>query len=83
MKKNKNEELQSRRQFFKKAAKATLPILSIAVLAGNPVMAKAANVVMGCTGSNCHGACVGSCKGCMQTCVGGCKNYACKGAARG
>lgn len=37
MKKNeKNEELQSRREFFKKAAKGALPILGLAIMATNP-----------------------------------------------
>ena len=32
----KNEELQTRREFFKKAAKGALPILGAIVLAGTP-----------------------------------------------
>lgn len=36
MEKNKNEELQSRRDFFKKAAKGVLPILGAVVLSGAP-----------------------------------------------
>ena len=37
MEKNeKNEELQNRREFFKKAAKSALPILGAIVLAGSP-----------------------------------------------
>ena len=44
MKKNvKNEELQSRRDFFKKAAKGALPILGAIVLAGSPGILKAAS----------------------------------------
>ena len=45
MKKNKNEELQSRREFFKKAAKGALPILGAIILASNPVLAKAGETV--------------------------------------
>lgn len=41
-KKNCNEELQSRREFFKKAAKGVLPILGAVVLAGAPAIVKAA-----------------------------------------
>ena len=38
MKKNeRNEELQSRREFFKKAAKGALPILGAMVLANAPL----------------------------------------------
>ena len=40
-KKKQNEELQSRREFFKKAVKGALPILGAVVLAGNPMLAKA------------------------------------------
>ena len=42
MKKNeKNEELQSRREFFKKAAKGALPILAAVALAGTPAIVNA------------------------------------------
>ena len=49
MKKNeKNEELQSRREFFKKAAKGALPILGAIVLANAPAVINAAeNAPMG------------------------------------
>lgn len=81
----KNEELQSRREFFKKAAKGALPILGAIVLANAPVIAKAAEEPMGCKygcSSGCEGACSGTCHyGCKQscyhdctkTCAGGCK----------
>lgn len=43
MKKNeKNEELQSRREFFKKAAKGALPILGAILLSGAPQILNAA-----------------------------------------
>lgn len=80
----KNEELQSRREFFKKAAKGALPILGAIILANAPVIAKAAEEPMGCnhgctavcSTSACQGTCAG---GCRFTCSGGCKNYGCKG----
>lgn len=83
MEKNNNEELQSRRQFFKKAAKAALPILGAAVLSQTPLIASASNVASGCSRYGC-GTCTGSCRsscsgGCNTTCSGGCKHYACKG----
>lgn len=83
-KKNKNEEIQSRREFFKKAAKGALPILGAVILANAPVIARATDsgAPMGCTGT-CYGRCDGSCKGCRYTCSGGCKNYACKSVAKG
>lgn len=76
MKQNKKEELQSRRQFFKKAAKATLPILGAVVLANMPMIAQASNgsstgceactgLCTGCTGcTSCSGLCEGECLGC-------------------
>ncbi len=70
-KKMNNEELQSRRQFFKGAAKAALPILAAVALAGAPTIAKAADVNMGC--ETCLGTCSGSCKtSCSGTCSCGC-----------
>lgn len=89
MKKDKNEELQSRREFFKNAAKSVLPILGAIVLAGNPALAKAEEFATGCkygcsTGcytacsgscrSGCDGTCKNSCYGCKYTCEGTCKN---------
>lgn len=68
--KNQNEELQSRREFFKKAAKGVLPILGAAVLAGAPAIVNAAEKTpMGCE-SNCYGTCKNTCRG---TCEGNCK----------
>ena len=82
----KNEELQTRREFFKKAAKGALPILGAIVLAGAPGVINAAReqVAMGCK-YNCEGACTGGCKstchyGCDGTCKGGCAG-SCKGSA--
>lgn len=70
---NKKEEIQSRREFFKNAAKKGLPIVAAIALAGMPVISKAEVEPMGCTGT-CYGACVGSCDGCKYTCHGTCKN---------
>lgn len=73
-KKRMDEELQSRRDFFKKAAKGALPILGAIVLASMPNVVNAAEKTpMGCTGT-CYGTCTGSCEGCKYTCVGSCKN---------
>lgn len=84
-KKSKNEELQSRREFFKKAAKGALPILGAIVLANAPVIAKAEQSMScndGCTASCsrvCSG-CTSSCfsSNCYYTCHGDC-NTTCKG----
>ncbi|MDE7378046.1 MAG: Cys-Xaa-Xaa-Xaa repeat radical SAM target protein [Paraprevotella sp.] len=77
-KKNQNEELQSRREFFKKAAKSALPILGAVVLAGAPAIMNASEKIpmgceYGCSGS-CYGRCDGSCQGnCYTTCSGSCR----------
>ncbi|MCD8282884.1 MAG: Cys-Xaa-Xaa-Xaa repeat radical SAM target protein [Prevotella sp.] len=80
-KKNK-EELQSRREFFKKAAKATLPVIGAVVLASTPLLGKAATATTGCNFCQvgCSGSCSESCLyGCLQYCKGGClttsRNY--------
>ena len=83
--KNSSEELQSRREFFKKAAKAALPVVGAVVLSSLPVeQALAAtgctyggctNYCSGCTGS-CTGACTGACaRSCSGGCSGGCRGY--------
>ena len=80
-----NEELQSRREFFKKAAKAALPVVGAVLLSQvSTIPALAATECSGCTGacvSTCAGACMGTCKGscdssCRGTCDGSC-NAAC------
>ena len=92
MKKNvKNEELQSRREFFKKAAKGVLPILGVAVLASAPGILKASERIVTDCSNSCYGTCSGSCKGtcrgeCYTTCYDGCQNgckTGCKGACSG
>ena len=86
-KKNRNEELQSRREFFKRAAKGALPILAAVVLAGTPTIMKAAEKApMGCNNScsvgcgvGCAGHCTGTCSAacrdrCQRHCDDGCYN---------
>ena len=68
-KKERKEEIQSRREFFKKAAKGALPILGAVILASSPIISKAVeNEPMGCYNS-CYKSCLGTCKG---TCVTRC-----------
>lgn len=80
MKQNKkNEELQSRREFFKKAAKSALPILGAIALANAPLLTKAAEESpMGCNlvcSSGCIDSCAGGCKAsCQGSCTGMCIN---------
>lgn len=78
MKKNeKNEELQSRREFFKKAAKATLPMIAAVALANVPIVGKA-ETIGSCPrscGITCQSQCVDTCAGlCRYSCMGSCKN---------
>lgn len=85
MEKNKkNEELQSRREFFKKAAKGALPILGAIVLANAPAIVNAAgDNPTGCRGcaSYCSGGCSGSCTSCVGSCNGTC-NFTCRGTCK-
>ena len=67
-KKIQNEELQSRREFFKKAAKGVLPILGAVALASAPAIVKATQATS-CV-DNCYAACM---TGCVTTCKGYCK----------
>ena len=69
----KNEELQSRREFFKKAAKGALPIIAAVALANAPQLAKAAET-MGCGGS-CRAHCTAYCANtCNASCYHGCRS---------
>lgn len=70
--KEKNEELQSRRQFFKKAAKGVLPILGAVVLSNVPLIANANTTAS----TGCVDACYASClTGCVTYCKGKCKAH--------
>ena len=69
--KNKQEELQTRREFFKKAAKGVLPVLGAIALANVPLLSHAmeeGKTLTSCT--NCSKACGGSCS---SGCSGGCR----------
>lgn len=61
----KNEELQSRREFFKSAAKGALPILALTVL-GPGFLSSCEKEKEKSTGSS------GSSSGCGKSCSGGC-----------
>ena len=70
MENKKNEELQSRREFFKKAAKAALPVVGAVVLSSLPIAE--AKAQYGC-GGNCKGTCVQNCVfACRSSCKGNC-----------
>ena len=83
-KKNRKEEIQSRREFFKRVAMGALPILGGIVLSNIPLIGRAheSEVENGCDW-DCSGGCKGSCGrvcsyGCTNSCSGGCDG-ACKG----
>ena len=67
--KNKREEIQSRREFFKKAAKAALPVVGAAILSSVPFI-KVEATPSGCYNYGCSGGCSG---GCDDSCYGFCK----------
>ena len=69
--KNSSEELQSRREFFKKAAKAALPVVGAVVLSSLPILKSEA--ATGCWNADCEGSCNSGCQGCQDSCYGSCK----------
>lgn len=91
-KKNKKqkEELQSRRDFFKKATKMALPVLGAIALANTPLLSHAMDESpMGCK-YGCSSGCYRSCNTtCENTCEGTCKHacgdgceYTCSGTCK-
>lgn len=81
--KNPNEELQSRREFFKKAAKAALPVVGAVVLSSLPIV-KSEAATLDCRGlcwQSCDSGCQGSCyRTCTNTCHGTCSGGCAKSA---
>lgn len=74
MQKNKkNEELQSRREFFKNAAKGALPILALTVLGPSILSSCEKDDDDDDNGDSCKESCKGSCKtSCSGSCSGAC-----------
>lgn len=76
----KNEDLQSRREFFKSAAKSSLPILMLA--AGMTPLLSSCEGDGGSVSCDCYGGCDGGCSNnCDGTCGGDCWAY-CESKAR-
>lgn len=74
MKENKKEEVQSRREFFKSAAKKALPILGAIALTQLPFVAKSheSKITQDCS-VYCAGGCRDTCRdSCQETCRGNC-----------
>ena len=74
-----NNELQSRRDFFKCSAKKVLPVVGVIAVSQLPILSHAheANAEMGCY-NGCSGSCYGDCRGscstnCDRSCTGSCK----------
>ena len=76
MKKNENnEELQSRREFFKQAAKGALPILALTVLGSTFLTSCGDGEDEDDEGKGCSSKCTGGCEStCSGDCDGGCSN---------
>ena len=73
-----NEELQTRREFFKKAAKGALPVLTFVAL-GQSILTSCDKEPFGC-GRSCAGSCEGDCAGdcddgCWTACIAACVHY--------
>lgn len=89
----KNNDIISRRKFFKKAASAVLPAIAIAVLPNvltsceidEPYIDTGGSGCTTCKGTckgNCTGSCLGRCSGgCSSGCSSGCKT-SCSSACR-
>lgn len=78
--KEKNLDLQSRREFFKKTVKKTLPVIGAIVLTSSPILAHAEQRGVPdcyCNG-NCRQTCENKCIGCEGSCEGGC-DTTCRG----
>lgn len=88
-------KIQSRREFFKSAAKKALPILGAIVLMSVPTlnaqpMQDAGCECQGACGSKCNGSCYYECNNrcyntCKDTCSNGCKETCscCSGSCKG
>ena len=70
--KNENEELQSRREFFKKAAKAALPVIGAVVVGNLPVMGARTTFQAACSDGTCRALCFGCSGTCQNSCSGTC-----------
>ena len=75
----KKAKLQTRREFFKSAAKGLMPMLAGVILTNVPIISKASNP-MGCDYA-CSGGCTSGCGGCASTCMGECQ-WTCSGTCK-
>ncbi len=90
-----DKKIQSRRQFFKNAAKKALPVIGAITMVNMPIISNAVtresysqmDCNYGCSGGcsgycsgGCSGGCRGGCSGCSGGCSGGCSS-SCRGAS--
>ncbi|MCL2650111.1 MAG: hypothetical protein FWD60_03670 [Candidatus Azobacteroides sp.] len=84
MKKNKMEEIQARRGFFKSASKGAMPVMTMLdTTTSAKVFGGGSNLE--CGGSSCTMVCGNSCSDvCRSDCGGGCRNTCegCKGSCK-
>ena len=74
-----NKETQSRREFFKSAARKSLPIFGVIILSAAYPFSLHAMQSTSCTNRSCMNQCDGSCtKWCNGTCLTSCEDK-CKG----
>ena len=73
-KKKQKKELQTRREFFKDAAKSALPMIAGILLTVMPQVTNAKKTVMGCE-IGCYTGCSRGCKERCQGCQGGCNTH--------
>lgn len=85
--KENKKEVQTRREFFKNAAKGLLPIIGVIAISGIPQIAVAKeNAPMGCKNDACRGGCENYCaRGCDRACEDNCSGTCegCQGNCRG
>jgi len=83
--KKQNEEIQSRREFFKESAKKALPLLAFTALGATLFTAcEKENASLNGSSSGCGRSCSGSCEGdcagdcddgCWQACIKACTHW--------
>lgn len=71
-----SKKIQTRREFFKKTAKKTLPIVAAIALSGMPGIVKATEKApTGCNSYDCQNGCRFACtRVCNSSCKGSCQN---------
>ena len=86
-KQKEKDEIQSRREFFKNAARKGLPLLAAIALTSLPIISQAheSKIELGCN-EGCYGSCYGGCyytckNSCDSTCKGTCE-LSCEGSCK-